>query len=393
METNIALITVTVFVFTAGEELWLRFIPKYLQALGASVVLIGLFGSTRDVLDAVYSYPQGYISDLLGNTRSIKVFSLISIIGYAIYLLAPHWTFMFAGLAFVMVSPRLTPPAMFAIVANDLPYNRRVMGFTVLALVERVPEMLTPILGGLLITKLGLLAGIRASLIITISLAFLSVFLQNRRSIHAPPSTAKRDTVIFLKAGGFTRVLRRLLISDALVKTGERMVSIFIILYVMNVLGRSAFEVGILVAIQKSATMVGYIPSAWLADRYGRKPFVIASFLCNSLFPLLLVLAFNFTTLAIAFMISGFKHVGEPARKAMVVDLAEQDYRGRTVGFYHFIRSVAIAPAALVGGLLWTVNLKGALIAASCIGLFGTGLFILASNAEDMVPGETTNRR
>jgi len=31
------------FVIGAGEELWLRFVPKYLQAVGATVFVIGLY--------------------------------------------------------------------------------------------------------------------------------------------------------------------------------------------------------------------------------------------------------------------------------------------------------------------------------------------------------------
>ena len=43
LKRNLVLLLVATFVIGAGEELWMRFVPKYLQALGATVFVIGLF--------------------------------------------------------------------------------------------------------------------------------------------------------------------------------------------------------------------------------------------------------------------------------------------------------------------------------------------------------------
>ncbi|MEA2204952.1 MAG: hypothetical protein QOE77_1728 [Blastocatellia bacterium] len=53
-----------------------------------------------------------------------------------------------------------------------------------------------------------------------------------------------------------------------------------------------------------------------------------------------------------AFIIGGLREIGEPARKAMIVDLAQPEVRARTVGLYYLMRSLAITPAAAIGGLL-----------------------------------------
>jgi MFS family permease len=150
----------------------------------------------------------------------------------------------------------------------------------------------------------------------------------------------------------------------------------------MNVLGRTALEVGMLVAIQKAATMVGYIPTAWFADRYGRKPFVVMSFVCYSLFPLILVLSHSFKALALAFLIGGFKQGGEPARKALLVDLTESGRRGRTVGLYYVQSSLATVPAAIIGGVLWNIKPVIPFFVACCLGVLGTLLFIFLPNDE-----------
>ena len=57
------------FLMALGENFWRRFIPKYLEALGAPVVAIGAYGSTEDLLDGLYQYPGGWVGDRQGARR------------------------------------------------------------------------------------------------------------------------------------------------------------------------------------------------------------------------------------------------------------------------------------------------------------------------------------
>jgi hypothetical protein len=43
LERNVTTASSAVFLLGFGEELWKKFLPKYLEALGASVPMIGLF--------------------------------------------------------------------------------------------------------------------------------------------------------------------------------------------------------------------------------------------------------------------------------------------------------------------------------------------------------------
>jgi MFS family permease len=86
------------------------------------------------------------------------------------------------------------------------------------------------------------------------------------------------------------------------------------------------------VAIQLATALLVHIPSGKLADRLGRKPFVITTFLCFAFFPVAVVLAPDFQWLACAFLVGGLREIGEPCRKAMIVDLARSHLRERTVG-------------------------------------------------------------
>ena len=61
----------------------------------------------------------------------------------------------------------------------------------------------------------------------------------------------------------------------------------------------------------------------------------------------------------------------------MIVDLAHDNIRARSVGLYYLIRSLSITPAAAIGGLLWRVAPQVPFVTAGFIGLLGTLVFIM----------------
>jgi MFS family permease len=156
------------------------------------------------------------------------------------------------------------------------------------------------------------------------------------------------------------------------------MADIFVILYVTNVLGLSVAQYGLLVAIQITTSILVYIPAGKIADRIGRKPFVIATFVCFALFPLSVVMSSGFVSLVVAFIIGGLREIGEPSRKAMIVDFAQEDLRARSVGLYYLVRSITITPSAAIGGLLWRLAPQLPFVTAGIIGLIGTLVFAMS---------------
>ena len=91
LKRNLVILLIAIFVIGAGEELWMRFVPKYLQALGATVFVIGLYDALRTLLGAIYAYPGGVIADRWGHRHAFIIFNVVSIVGYALVLLIPNW--------------------------------------------------------------------------------------------------------------------------------------------------------------------------------------------------------------------------------------------------------------------------------------------------------------
>lgn len=373
LERNVTLASGAVFLLGFGEELWKKFLPKYLEALGASPLVIGLFGTAEDFFDAVYQYPGGWIADRFGRRRAFFLFIGLACIGYLFYLFGPSWPLAFAGLAFAMAWQSMASPAIFAVIGDALPTEKRAMGFTIQSILKRVPIVIAPVIGGVIIASRGIVEGVHLGLIFTLALALLTVFLI--RLINTARE-AHQKTNIFGVWNSLQGGLKRLLISDIFIRTCEGMADVFIILYVTNILHVSMARFGTLIAIHTVTTLLVYVPAAKAADRVGRRPFIIATFCAFALYPLAIISAHDFTGLVIAFIIGGLREIGEPARKAMIVDFAKPQLRARTVGLYYLLRSLAITPAAAVGGLLWSLTPQTPFVIAGAFGILGTLIFI-----------------
>jgi len=381
-ERNVVAASGAVFLVGLGEELWKKFLPKYLESLGASAAAVGLFGTAEDFFDAVYQYPGGWLADHWGRRRAFLIFLAAAVAGYFIYLSSPTWRYLFLGLAFVMAWQAMGSPAMFATIGDALPRDRRAMGFTIQSMLKRIPMVISPLIGGALIGAVGLQRGVRTGLVITLVLAVCAALLLF--SLRLPTSGA--DTV---KISGvwdsFHPTLKRLLASDIVIRMCEGMADIFVVLYATNVIGVTIPKYGVLVAIQLMTAILVYVPSAKIAGRIGRKPFVIATFFCFAMYPIAVVLAHNFGGLVLAFIVGGLREIGEPSRKAMIVDFAEQQLRARTVGLYYLVRSLSITPASAIGGLLWSVRPEIPFVVAGLIGVAGTLLFAVTVREEHAI--------
>jgi len=375
---NILAVSAAVFLLALGENLWKRFLPKYLEALGAPVTAIGLFGSFQDLLDGVYQYPGGWIGDRYGRRRALLLFVTLATIGYALYWIAPSWPFVFVGLLFVMAWSSMASPTLFAVVGDALPKERRALGFTVQSTLRRIPIAVAPTLGGLAIAAYGVRGGIHLGLAITVGLAVLT--LAAVRRVDIPVSVDVVPTHIVTVWRSLPAPLRWLLASDIVIRTFEGLVDVFLVLYVINVVGLGATAYGVLIGVQMTTSIVSYLPVVRLADRGGRKPFVIATFIAFAAFPVAVVLAHDFATLVVAFVVGGLREVGEPARKALIVDLVQPSVRARSIGLYYLVRSVAIAPAAVVGGLLWEITPALTFWVAGAVGLVGVVVFAATVN-------------
>jgi len=373
LKRNLVVLLIAIFVIGAGEELWMRFVPKYLQAVGATVFVIGLYDALRTLLGAIYAYPGGLLVDAWGHRRAFLAFNLISILGYGLVLLIPHWGAVIAGMFLFLSWTCFSLPATFSLVGATLAANRHSMGVGIQSVIKRLPIMIAPIFGGMLIDRFGVIGGVRIALIISIFLSAVTIVVQLQLREEPKQEVAADARWNFWRSlREFNPPMRRLLLSDILIRFCERIPSAWVVIFAMDYIGVSGRQVGILTTIEMLAATLCILPASHFADRRGREPFVIVTFIMFTLFPISLLMSRSFSALVIAFMIRGFKEFGDTSRKALIIGYSDSYRRGQMVGAYYLVRDLIVSTAAILGAFLWKLGPALNFLGAAAFGVAGT---------------------
>jgi len=358
-----------------GERLGERFLPLYLLALGGSATAIGALGGLQNLLGALYSLPGGWVSDRWGHRRALVAFNLVALSGFVLVLAVPRWWAVLVGAVFFIAWSAVTLPAIMSLVGRVLPQNKRVTGVSLHSFVRRIPMALGPVLGGVLIAHFGTVTGLRLAFGAAALLCLAGIGLVLAFIPEDSPGTPKETLPPLRLFQRFDPALRSLLLSDILIRFCEQIPYAFVVVWAVQLHGLTAVQFGVLTAIEMVTAALIYLPVARFADRGAKKPFVLATFIFFTAFPLVLLFSRNFPMLVVAFVLRGLKEFGEPTRKSLILDLAPADARAATFGLYYLIRDVIVSLAAFGGAWLWQLSPTVNLVAATAFGAAGTVWF------------------
>ena len=414
---DVLVLSVAMFAFSLGFQMTSRYVPEYMSALGASALVIGLFGTVGNVIGAAYPYPGGRLSDRIGSRVALTLFGLASSLGFAVWLVAPTlgtitvagvvlepWIWIFVGLFFAQAWKSFGLGATFAVVKQSVPPDRLARGFASTEVFRRTAFLVGPLIAaGVLYAFADFTVGFQYVLAIAVVFAVLATVAQHRLYDASEDSIGKEfDGVSEIVADlrGLPSTLRPLLVADTLVRFANGMVYVFFVLVVTQfrevgltvgpISLSPAVFFGVLLAIEMTVALVSMPPAARLAERVGLKPVVALGFLVYAVFPVLLIVApGDPLVFALLFAFSGLRFAGLPAHKALIVGPAERDAGGTVSGSYYLVRNAVVIPSAAIGGLIYggfslssvDVGFAGdpvlAFGIASAIGLVGVGYFAI----------------
>ena len=426
LERDVLVLSVAMFAFSLGFQMTSRYMAEYMSALGASVFVIGLFGTFGNVISAVYPYPGGAISDRIGSRYALTAFGLCSTLGFGVWLVAPALAdvtvgptslaivVIFFGLLLAQAWKSFGLGATFAIVKQAVPPSQLAAGFASTETFRRSAFLVGPLVAAALFFPFGssdgeIVTAFQLLLLVSVAFGVFGTVVQHVRYRPDTDGIGKEfEGVSQLLADlrAMPAELRPLLIGDTLVRFANGMVYVFFVIVVtrflevglavsLPIVGAIALSpqsyFGLLLGLEMVVALLTMIPVAKAAERVGLKPVVALGFVVYAVFPVLLINApADPAVLAALFAFSGLRFAGLPAHKALIVGPAEQGAGGRVTGAYYLLRNVVVIPSAALGGLLWdgvsnpltgTQVFAGdpvvAFSIATGIGLVGTAYFLL----------------
>ncbi len=389
----IAMLSMAVLV-GMGEKMAERFLPLYLIALGGSTWSVGFLNAMDNLLSALYSFPGGYLSDRIGHKRSLQLFTAVAIFGYLLVILIPSWIAVLVGSVFFISWTAVSLPAIMSLVSIAVPKEKRSFGVSLHSFVRRIPMALGPIVGGVLIGVFGRVQGVRMAFGAAIIFGLAAMFLVHRFMKDDSAEKKERARSSVRTRDLFNPALRSLLASDILIRFAEQIPYAFVVIWAVDNNRLTPLQFGFLTTIEMVTAMLVYIPVARMADKYGKKRFILITFGFFTLFPLVLLFSHSFWMFVVAFIIRGLKEFGEPTRKALIMDLAPEDAKARTFGAYYLFRDVIVTLAALCSAWLWNISPATNFLIAAAFGVAGTVAFavfgtdISANRTESPVRGD-----
>ena len=398
--------TLAVLVVIGGlglaEEIWKPFMPLHLneaarqifpyaqsgEVLLEAVKYTAILAFLVNLLEGFGYIIGGTVAHRMGPRVALAVSALPMLIGFSILLLTRQpWAIVCGGLLLTNWEP-LSVPATFDVVGSEVPKNRRTIAFAVQSIQKRVPKMIGPAAGGLL---LGI--GFFLNLWIALGLVVLAVVLQAVLLPRMKPKEEPSRVPLRQVLRDMPPDLRALLTAEIFLRWGDWFIRDFSVLYVVKVLAQSEREAGFLIGLTSFAALVTYIPVGKLADRAASpKPFIGLTFFLFALFPLNMVLLPKLSgalglpvlpALVAAFVLNGLRELGEPARKALISSSFPKEYRARAVGLYWGLRSFAFCLAPLAAWLLWKeLGPENMFLIGGGVGMLGTAWFWLRVRLE-----------
>jgi MFS family permease len=386
----IVMATQTLSMFLAW--LWWPYKSLFILELGATNEILGLLVMVETLGGMFFQIPGGVLADRYGRKRVIIASAILGFGSPLIYLFAGDWIQLVPAMLLASTAS-LSRGAMNALIAESLPTDKRGAGFAAISFVQKIPNVFTGIIGGVILDHFGVIPGVRVVLTGVIGVSALSVVIYWMFLEETLLPESGKDTKLELnlgsirELGSMPREAWVLTIVAGLSSFSVRMVFSFTVPYVINIIGLSKTEYGAISTIVSLVSMFLTLPGGVLSDKIGRKQTVVISRIIASLSTIGIPLSTSVLTLG-AFRITGsigsglggtFMRIrGGPVWQALVADMTPAEGRARMMGLMGTFVSIIGTPASYVGGYLTdNVSTEAPFYVSFALNTVGTLLILL----------------
>ena len=338
-------------------------LPLFALFLGAGPEEIGLAVGISTVTGIFFKLPAGALSDVIGRRKTMLAgLCFFAFIPFAYFLVHSYPALLLVRFLHGFATAVYSPVAM-AVVADVAGEHKGEMlsWFSSVAIIGTLAGAPA---GGFILSTLGGEANASATTFTVIFsivaatgvLALLLGCLVLRRD-DSPGESPRRSRLAQFVSGVREVAGDRRVVATSAMEGIQNMsmgaLEAFLPIYAVTVVGLSAFEAGLLWAVQIVVTMLAKPLMGRVSDRYGRKLHIMAGLLsCALPFALIPHLA-SLPVLMGACAIFGFgEALVTSSSAALVVDLCTARHYGTAMGVFGTIFDIGHASGPIVAGLL-----------------------------------------
>jgi len=335
----------------------------YVQALGGTGVALGIIGLANFLALAAVAFPGGYLADKYGRRWLISTMTFGLALSFLLFAFAPTWHFVLLG-SIVNSLCLIYQPALFAMLQDSLPPERRGMGSSNVQLIHGTFNTPGPIIAGFLLLEFGLVRSMKLVYIIITALFFIAAVWRLKLKetmtsedpirfsyfISSYPKAIKESFSVWKVV---PRSMFWLFVVQVLTMFGMSLVQVINALYARDVL-LIPQEQWWLTFIPLLLTMiVASIPIGMMVDKIGRKIPMILGLFAMGAATLIFVTGNLFTVMISMCLFGAAQLLVMAATMALSTDLVEPQNRGKVNGFVNFVSYVVFGFGMLLGNYLY----------------------------------------
>lgn len=344
--------------FSVFSSLTTQYVSIYTRLLGASFVQLGFIGSVGGLMNAIISYPYGWLIDRY-SSRKILISTLVAqVLVPLTYFLARDWTWISVATALSTFAYFCTTGVENVIIANSLRDEDRATGFTSITSVSTIPTIVVPVVAGWALSRMGGLEVPNIKVLFLIQFTGLAV-------IAFFVGVSLQETSVFRGGGesllgGIRSILsgspylKRWVFIDTLSSSSFAVMSQYVMVYAVEEGGADPLILGAMASASALVSIASAIPIGALADRIGRiKTIMILRPLFHGS-TLLLLFAPDPRLLVFAWLLRGTFQPSLGVLAAYRNELVPESERGRWMGIRELFRGIFRIPAPILGGILYS---------------------------------------
>lgn len=338
-------------------------LPLFALYLGAGPEAIGLAVGISTVTGIFFKLPAGALSDVIGRRRTMLAgLCFFAVIPFA-YFFITNYSMLIAVRFLHGFATAVYGPVAMAVVA-DAAGERKGEMLSWFSSVAIIGTLAGAPVGGLVVSLMGGADGATAAtfhavyaMVAVTGLAALilgfKILLKDETPSGAGFASRMHQFVSGIREVGSDRRVVAASAMEGVQNMTMGALEAFLPIYSVTVVGLSAFEAGLLWAVQVVVTMLAKPVMGRVSDRYGRRPLIVAGLLSCALPFALIPHLTGFWALVPACLLFGFgEALVTSSSAAMVADLCTARHYGAAMGVFGTIFDIGHASGPILGGLL-----------------------------------------
>jgi MFS family permease len=362
-ERNIYAFGFTSFLNDTASEMAYWVLPAFLASLGAGPAQLGLIEGIAESVASFAKLFSGYLTDHISRRKPVVVAGY-----FAANAVKPLLAMVTAWPQILLIrfTDRLAKGVRGAprdvMVAESVPKERLGSAYGLIQSMDSAGAIAGPLVALILLGRFGIRSVFWAAAVpgaLCVLVALLGIRERRRAAPGGQRGTAVLSTEKF-EPGAASRGERItlpasfyfVLVAVTLFSLGNSS-DMFLVLRAQNVGIRVALAPLLGLVFNITYTLASW-PAGWFSDHVSRRLVGSAGYVIFAVVYFIFGSAPSALTIWVAMAVYGFYYaLTQPVLKALVVETVDSKVRGRALGIYFFVTSVATLAASLITGELW----------------------------------------